>query len=141
MCEILDPNTLDFSPPAFHMFAGANADVECAVDEEDYLFFTRWMWCVKVDKRDGKRYFRRAESTYDLMHKREGSITIYLHIEICRRAYGEPPTKRHKIVDHWNGNSLDNRRGNLRWATNKQNNRNRFGSAFYQRELRLCSGS
>lgn len=131
MIHELDPNYLDFSVPDFHMFAGANADIECLVDEEDYLFFTHWMWLPKTSP-CGKIYFKRSVSTYDILGKRDSALTIYLHIEICRRYLGEPPTKRHKIVDHLNGNSLDNRRCNLRWATSKQNNRNRFGMAARQ---------
>lgn len=134
MCEWLDPNMLDFSPPQFRMYAGEYADFTCLVDEEDYLYFTKWMWLPKVDP-GGKTYFRRAVSRYNLLGEREGADTVYLHIEICRRHNGEPPTKTRKIADHWNGNSLDNRRQNLRWVTKRENNRNRFGSHYYQREM------
>jgi hypothetical protein len=137
MCEILDPNTLDFSPPDFHMFAGANADVECAVDEEDYLFFTRWMWTIKTNKDGTKPYFRRAISRYDVLGKREGADTVYLHIEILTLKVGPPPTRKRCIADHLNGNSLDNRRDNLEWVTKRQNNQNRFGQRYYQRALAL----
>lgn len=45
----LDPNLLDFSEPQLHMYAGEYADFECLVDEEDYHYFTKWMWQPKVD--------------------------------------------------------------------------------------------
>ena len=132
----LDPNYCDFSPPQLRMYAGEYADVECLVDEEDYLFFTKWMWCPKFD-RSGKVYFRRAESTYDMLGKRVGSFTIYLHIEILTRAEGPPPTRTRCIGDHFNGNSLDNRRQNLRWATKRENNQNRFGAYYRQQVLNV----
>ena len=134
MLDIFDPNTWDLSPHQFRMYAGEEADIECLVDEEDYLFFTKWLWTPKRSP-NGKLYFRRAISRYDLCGKREGADTLYLHIEILRRAVGEMPTRTRCIADHWDGNSLNNTRGNLRWVTKRQNNRNRFGSDFYQRSL------
>ena len=51
---------------------------------------------------------------------------IWLHKEILRRV-GPPPSPAHTVGDHMNGNSLDNRRSNLRWATVTENNRNKYG--------------
>ncbi len=130
--DSFDPNT--WTPPDYRLYAGEYADIECLVDEEDYRWFGQWLWCPKIDP-TGKIYFRRAVSTYWSDGSRQGSATVYLHIEILKRKEGPPPTARRIIADHWNGNSLDNQRDNLRWVTKRENNRNRFGRAWKQRQL------
>jgi hypothetical protein len=40
----------------------------------------------------------------------------------------KPPTKKHVLVDHRTGHTLNCRRPNLRWATHSMNSRNRNGS-------------
>ena len=49
------------------------------------------------------------------------NTTLYMH----RLIMGEPKGKQ---VDHWNHDTLDNRRSNLRIVTNRQNNENRAGA-------------
>lgn len=43
-----------------------------------------------------------------------------VHIIVCLTFHGVRPSKSH-LVAHWNGDKLDNRSSNLRWATPKEN--------------------
>ncbi len=49
-------------------------------------------------------------------------IKVYMHKEILKRSGKKPRTRAHTIGDHDDGESLNNRRGNLFWATLKMNN-------------------
>lgn len=79
------------------------------VDEEDYPALSRHRWCAK-DRRDGKFYAVRGRPM-------PGRGLIKMHREILGVGPGE-------LVDHANGDPLDNRRANLRRATYAENSRN-----------------
>ncbi len=87
----------------------------CIVDPEDYDFAIKWLWHPHPNSTKKKFYARRVST----------NNAIYLHKEIMMRKSGCKTTKNHTVVDHINGNSLDNRRCNLRYATAKMNRRNR----------------
>jgi hypothetical protein len=79
------------------------------VDDEDFEMLNKLRWKVKI-KPSGKRY---AEIS------RNGT-TIRMHRFILNLK-----TNDKKIVDHINGDGLDNRRSNLRICTSFQNQHNR----------------
>lgn len=62
---------------------------------------------------------------------------VFLHKEVVRRHLGAPPSPAHRIGDHWDGNTLNNQRWNLRWATPQMNAINTHGFSFKQLELDL----
>lgn len=81
------------------------------VDDEDYAFLNQWGWSAVTAH--GYIYAVRTS------RKSEGKPRcIRMHRAICGTRDGFE-------TDHKNGNTLDNRRGNLREATRIQNMRNR----------------
>ena len=75
------------------------------VDEDDRALLEEHNWHV---------YRRRHRTSYV---QRPGSPVVYLHREIMSAGPGE-------VVDHINGNGLDNRRANLRLCTPAENGAN-----------------
>lgn len=77
------------------------------VDADDYEFLMQWRWFAENSKKN--RYYARA----NIKAKK-----IRLHRLILNDPQGFQ-------IDHINGDTLDNRRCNLRIATHSQNNQNR----------------
>jgi hypothetical protein len=104
-------------------------DVFAVVDEEDFVWASQWKWSAKPSKNRKKLYACRTG------YYAGRDISVFLHKAICLRAHGKPPSPSHIITDHINGNSLDCRRSNLRWATPSENRQNYAG--VYALQLRL----
>lgn len=51
---------------------------------------------------------------------RTPGVKMYFHAVICMTFHGERPSQEHQVA-HWNGNRLDNKASNLRWATRLEN--------------------
>lgn len=80
------------------------------VDDEDFHFLSNFKWCAVLS--NGNFYALRRI-------KRSGKwTTIKMHTVLMKTPAG-------LVVDHVNGNSLDNRRVNMRLCSASDNNRNK----------------
>lgn len=125
--DIWDPNNwpaLFAQREPFRVYGHANLGIWAEVDYVDYIWATRWCWCVKRDP-NGAAYLRRAVGE-NVNGQRLRTYTVYLHVAIMKRTHKRRPTRNHFLVDHRDGNTLNCRRENLRWATPSMNSRNRW---------------
>ncbi len=83
------------------------------VDPEDYDWLMQWKWCAAWDKDTQKFYAIRGQ-----YRPGRGPKCIRMAREIAKAPDGV-------LVDHWNHDTLDNRRLNLRKADESQNCMNR----------------
>ena len=104
-------------------------DLFAVVDNNQLGWASQWRWHIKPSK-NGKKFYavRKARVA-------GRNVSVFLHKELLTRAIGGPPTPRHIIGDHCNGNSLDCRVSNLRWATPAENRQNYNG--WWALQLRL----
>lgn len=82
---------------------------ECTIDDEDFQFINSHKWKVLRSR-------KRIYASYSYGEK--GNKSMLMHRLILDAKKGE-------YVDHINGNTLDNRRENLRLCTNSENLGNR----------------
>lgn len=99
------------------------------LDEEDYLWASQWKWSLKPNKNKRKWY------AYRTGWFNNRTCSVFLHKQVCLRAYGLPPTPSHTMADHKSSNELDIRRSNLRWVTPAENRGNYNG--MYAMQLRM----
>lgn len=97
-------------------------DEVALLDCEDYEWAIGHTWTIHRYKYSHKLY---ARTWID-------GRWFYLHRLIAER-FLTKPSKRHVLVDHKDSDGLNNRRGNLRWATPSENNFNRYG--FFARQV------
>lgn len=101
------------------------ANIFAIVDHQDYdeLIKHRWQF---VRNQAGKKMYATRMTSKTVRGVRQ-QTKIYMHKFILERCGADthPKKRGQNIGDHINGDSLDNRRSNLRWATIKQNNKRR----------------
>jgi len=84
------------------------------VDDEDYPELSKYKWCAARFHNRGTYYALRSDRSTGK------NLQVCMHRQILGLEHGDP-----RQGDHVNRNGLDNRRENLRIATNAENGRNR----------------
>jgi len=100
------------------VYLNEDCSVWCIVDAIDYEWATRWRWHYVYDRHGRKRYAARNTRRRGESPKQ---IKVFMHKDILLRSGKPQPTTAHHIGDHDDGDSLNNRRGNLDWATPAMN--------------------
>lgn len=135
-----DPRIFPLDAPADPVIylSDSDAAIVALLDPVDWAWARRHKWGFVTSKlrKNGREKFYacRTRCLPDRTY-----VRVYLHKEVILRACGPPPTPAHTIGDHRDGNSLDCRRANLRWATPSMNRMNldgRFPWDLFDGELR-----
>lgn len=132
MTDGFDPNTWPAPEPYRRVYLDASAELFAIVDEEDYAWAVQWLWSATPNSTKRKFYATRSTRLQGVAGPQ---VRIYLHKAILERTGLTPPSKKHSIGDHENGDSLDCRRDNLRWATHSMNSFNVNGVYARQRAM------
>lgn len=91
------------------------------VDAEDFDWLMQWQWNVW---HDGRKHWQ----LYAKRNTGERRDTVRMHRELqIRNDPRDADYMAVHLVDHINGQTLDNRRANRRWSTKRDNNMNRRG--------------
>ena len=117
LSDPFDPTTWTPDTHEFRIWLDDREGMSALVDEIDYHWAIKWRWSPKPSRSRHKFY------AYRTVGNRPAKRSLFLHVAIMWRT-GICQPVNHIIVDHRNGNSLDCRRDNLRWATLSMNRRN-----------------
>jgi hypothetical protein len=139
----LDPRTLPALTDADPVWLSLSDRIDCGcwLDRVDY----EWARSIGEGRYRGLWYhtYGSGDMIDGLMQrpnliyarKQVSGRMLNLHREVARRAYG-PPWLLNMVVDHKNGDTLDNRRCNLQWVSRSYNAINIAGSYLRERLIR-----
>lgn len=88
------------------------------VDDDDYELVSRHTWHVVVSGNTKKTYYAKTNLPRDKNGKRRSPMCMHRLIMKCEPGDG-------KIIDHKDGDGLNNTKENLRFATQSQNQMNK----------------
>lgn len=128
--DVFDPRTWSAEEPIFRVYGDVRAEVFAIVDEADYAWAVQWMWTTKKSR--GGRQFYVCRQLTRWTGGLRANRTLMLHVEVMLRTGTPKPTPEHSMVDHRDGDPMNCRRGNLRWATPSMNRRNIRGSSGHE---------
>lgn len=145
MSDFLNPNNWHWLNESheYRIYADDYENEYALVDQIDYQYLIQWRWKLhysRQHKGTRKRKVYLARVLHEVLgpdykdeqgsRKRQRcSHTIFLHNVVMERTGIPRPISNQRIItDHANGNGLDCRRTNLRYATISFNNKNIFGS-------------
>jgi hypothetical protein len=85
------------------------------VDDEDFDRLNKIRWCIRNDR--GRNDYVQTTKYLGKINNKYKNVTIQMHRLIL-------DISDSRKIDHKNGNTLDNRKENLRIATSRKNNTN-----------------
>lgn len=115
----MNAHSFDFAGTAWRWISLSDTKgVRCLVDAVDYLWLKDVTWNISWGSRTPWQFYAKRNVGPE-------RATIRMHREIMIRADPRSETfMATHVVDHINGQTLDNRRCNLRWATDLENRAN-----------------
>jgi hypothetical protein len=130
----LDPSLIPMPHDDCRIYGDDRGELCAFVDAIDYQWAVQWIWSPKWS-RGGRKFYLRRNVQEQLGPDYECPVTgrrlrnrvqrtLFLHVAIMKRTGIEPPSPEHTMVDHRDSDSLNCRRGNLRWATPSMNAKN-----------------
>lgn len=117
----------DFRTPARRIYLNEARTLWCIVSEIDYewIIENNWNW-GQAGYSSGRGRGTRPRPLYAKRNINTNRTTIWLHRAIMLRAQPISELKQAiKVADHVNGQTLDDRRENLRWLSHSENVKNR----------------
>lgn len=91
------------------------------VDDEDFEWLSKRKWYAR--KANHVYYATTSAKLYDNVRAKNGGLPSFeMHRMIMGCGYLDP-----RMIDHKDGNGLNNQRSNLRFATSSENNKNKRG--------------